>query len=143
MSSKVELHRVALKHHASLALQEWTGHLCHLAGLDETVPLGGALRCLAELDQSAALQSVALRQLHHVACTAGGGERSAVNGARGFGRLAGWGELLLGSGRVALFGGSGDDGDCFGAGGGGRWGAVFFFSAAGVGASVGAGVVLL
>jgi hypothetical protein len=103
MSLKVKLHVVALKHHASLALQERTRHLSHLSGLDKTVPLGGALRRLAELDKSAALEGVALRELHHVACATCGGERSAVGReARGFGSLAGGCEFFLGSGCSAL-----------------------------------------
>ena len=103
MSLKVKLHVVALKHHASLALQERTRHLSHLSGLDKTVPLGGALRRLAELDKSAALEGVALRELHHVACATCGGERSAVGReARGFRSLAGGCEFFLGSGCSAL-----------------------------------------
>jgi hypothetical protein len=84
MSLKVKLHGVALKHHSSLALQEWTRHLSHFAGLNKTVPLGGTLRCLAELDKSAALEGVALCELHHIAsATPSNGRRREECGWQG------------------------------------------------------------
>ena len=94
---------VTLEDHPALALQERTGHLGNFTTLNQAVPLGWALRCLAELDEGTTLQGVALGELHHVACTAGGGERSAV-GARRLGCLTRGCELFLLRRRSALGG---------------------------------------
>ena len=85
---------VTLEDHPALALQERTGHLGNFTTLNQAVPLGWALGRLAELDEGAALQGVALRELHHVACTASGGQWGTVR-AGSFGCLTRRRELLL------------------------------------------------
>jgi len=106
---------LVLEDHSALALQEGTGHLGGFPALDQAVPFGWALRRLAELDEGAALQRIALGELHHVACTASSSEGSTVS-ARRLGCLTRRRELLLLRRRSTL-GGVGEDGDCAWAGG--------------------------